>query len=551
LNKLRNWFPLIFASLLALGIYIGMKLNEPFNNKKSFFSFRTGQFNKINDVVNYISQEYVDTVNQKKLVENTIEDMLHQLDPHSAYIPAEDLEAMNEPLEGNFDGIGVEFHVQQDTIMVVTAVSGGPSEQLGIRSGDRIVTVEGKNVAGIHITNTQVTQMLRGPSGTKVKVGIYRRGNPKLVEYSITRGKIPVFSVDVGYMLDNQTGYIKVSHFAEHTYEEYIDAFSKLKEKGLQNLILDLRGNPGGYLKTAIQIADEFLPDGRLIVYTQGHARPKESFNSSARGFFEKGKLIVLIDEGSASASEIVTGAVQDWDRATVVGRRSFGKGLVQEQSNFPDGSAIRLTIARYYTPTGRSIQKSYSEGYDEYENELFQRMKKGELSSSDSVHFTDSLKFTTPGGKIVYGGGGIMPDIFIPLDTDGISPFYNEANGKGLIVQFAYDYLDVHRKDIAAQFPDFESYKKNFFIDNAGYSKFLAFVIKGGVKKDEKGEEYSSVLIRTQLKALIARQIWKNDGFYPIIHDLDLTLKKAEELMKTNQVAEASSGGTSPRKEN
>lgn len=524
-------------------MYIGIKLNEPFNNRKSFFSFRTGQFNKINDVVNYISQEYVDTVNQKKLVESTIEDMLHQLDPHSAYIPAEDLQAMNEPLEGNFDGIGVEFHVQQDTIMVVTAVSGGPSEQLGIRSGDRIVKVDGKTVAGIHITNSQVTQMLRGPSGTKVKVSIYRRSNQDLVEYTITRGKIPVFSVDVGYMLDPKTGYIKISHFAERTYEEYIEAFSRLKEQGLENLIVDLRGNPGGYLKTAIQIADEYLPDGKLIVYTQGHARPKESYQSSARGFFEKGKLIILIDEGSASASEIVSGAVQDWDRATVVGRRSFGKGLVQEQSNFPDGSAIRLTIARYYTPTGRSIQKSYSEGYDDYENELAVRMKNGEFNSGDSVHFSDSLRFKTPGGKIVYGGGGIMPDVFVPLDTEGISAFYTSANGKGLVVQYAYDYLDIHRKEITSRYPDFESFRKNFFISGEGYAKFIEYAVKNGVAKDEKGESYSAALVKTQLKALIARQIWKNSGFYPIIHELDATLKKAEALMKTNQVAEASSG--------
>jgi carboxyl-terminal processing protease len=551
LAKLRIWLPFIFASLLAAGIYIGMKLNEPFNAKQSFFSFRTGQFNKINDVVNYISQEYVDTVNQKKLVENTIEGMLHQLDPHSAYIPAEDLQAMNEPLEGNFDGIGIEFHVQQDTIMVVTAVSGGPSEELGIRSGDRIVKVDGKNVAGIKITNTQVTQMLRGPSGTKVKVGIYRRGNPELVDYTITRGKIPVISVDVGYMLDAKTGYIKVSHFAERTYEEYLDAFTNLKDQGMESLILDLRGNPGGYLKTAIQIADEFLPDGKLIVYTQGHARPKEAFNSTSRGFFERGKLIVLIDEGSASASEIVSGAVQDWDRATVVGRRSFGKGLVQEQSNFPDGSAIRLTIARYYTPTGRSIQKPYSAGYDEYENELHERFKKGELNSSDSVHFSDSLKFTTPGGRTVYGGGGIMPDVFVPLDTEGISGFYNEANGKGLIVQFAYDHLDVHRKQIVARYPDFESFKNNFSILDKDYAEFVTYALKNGVKKDEKGISYSSSLIRIQLKALIARQIWKNKGFYPIIHELDFTLRRAEELMKSNQVADASSPGIIQGKNN
>ena len=544
--------PFVFACLLALGIFIGMKLNEPFaNSKKSFFSFRTGQFNKINDVVNYISQEYVDTVNQKKLVESTIEDMLHQLDPHSSYIPAEDLQAMNEPLEGNFEGIGVEFHIQQDTIMVVTAVSGGPSDQLGIRSGDRIVKVEGKNVAGIHITNTQVTQMLRGQRGTKVTVSIYRRGNSKLVDYTITRDKIPVFSVDVGYMLDKETGYIKVSHFADRTHEEYLDAFSKLKEKGMMNLVLDLRGNPGGYLKTAIQITDEFLPEGKLIVYTQGRSRPKESFSATQRGFFEKGKLVVLIDEGSASASEIVSGALQDWDRATVIGRRSFGKGLVQEQSDFPDGSAIRLTIARYYTPTGRSIQKPYEGGYEDYEKELSVRYKKGELNSIDSVHFPDSLKYTTPGGRTVYGGGGIMPDIFVPLDTVGISPFYTEVNGKGLIVQYAYDYLDSNRKMIMEKYPELEIYKERFTIHDATYRDFIRYALKNGATRDEKGELYSSSLIRTQLKALIARQIWKNQGFYPVIHDIDFTLKKAEEIIKSQQVAEVASEDAGPRKLN
>ena len=268
-------------------------------------------------------------------------------------------------------------------------------------------------------------------------------------------------------------------------------------------------------------------------------------------GFFEKGKLIVLIDEGSASASEIVSGAVQDWDRATIVGRRSFGKGLVQEQSNIPDGSAIRLTIARYYTPTGRSIQKPYSGGYDEYENELLERVKKGELSSSDSVHFSDSLKYTTPGGRFVYGGGGIMPDVFVPLDTEGISGFYNEANGRGLIVQFAYDHLDAHRKEITAHFPDFESFKNNFSIHDKEYAEFVTYALKNGVRKDEKGVNYSSSLIRTQVKALIARQIWKNSGFYPIIHELDYTLKRAEELMKSNQVADASSPVIIPGKNN
>lgn len=301
-----------------------MRLNEPFKNNRSFFSFRTGQFNKLNDVINYINNEYVDTVNQKKLVESTIEDMLHQLDPHSAYIPSDELQAMNEPLEGNFDGIGVEFHIQEDTIMVVSAVTGGPSELLGIQAGDRIIKVDDKNVAHINISSSQVMQALRGPSGTKVKVTIFRKTNGQTRDYQIVRGKIPIYSVDVAYMLNKETGYIKVSHFAERTYEEYLDGFMKLKEKGMKNLVLDLRGNPGGYLKTAIQIADEFLPDKKLVVYTQGRSRSKESFYASERGFFETGALVVMVDEGSASASEIVAGALQDWDRATVVGRRSF-----------------------------------------------------------------------------------------------------------------------------------------------------------------------------------------------------------------------------------
>lgn len=538
MNKFKIWSPFLFSCVLALGIFVGMKMNEPFKNKSNIFSFRTNQFNKINDVVNYINQEYVDTVNQKKLVENTIEGMLHNLDPHSAYIPADDLQAMNEPLEGNFEGIGVEFHIQSDTIMVVSAISGGPSDQLGIRSGDRIVKVNQKNVAGINITNLQVTQLLRGASGSKVNVSILRRGSNKLIEYTITRGKIPLYSVDVSYMLDDKTGYIKISHFAERTYDEYIEGFMKLKNSGMKNLVLDLRGNPGGYLKTAINIADEFLPEKKLIVYTQGRSRPRETYYASTRGFFEQGALVVLVDEGSASASEIVAGALQDQDRATIVGRRSFGKGLVQEQSNFPDGSAIRLTIARYYTPTGRCIQKPYVGGYEEYQNDLLERMKKGEFENTDSIHFADSLKYKTPGGKIVYGGGGIMPDVFVPLDTSGLSQFYTDANSKGLITQFAYDYLDQNRKSFE-KYKTFEAYHKNFSVNDEIYHEFISYAIKNKVAKDDRGEKISSQTIRIQLKALIARQIWKNDGFYPVIQEMDKTLKKALQLISLHEVIE------------
>lgn len=534
MNKLKIWLPFLFAALLAAGIYIGMRMNEPYRHANSLFSFRTGQFNKINDVINYINQEYVDTVNQKKLVENTIEDMLHQLDPHSAYIPADELQASNEPLEGNFDGIGIEFHIQNDTIMVVTALSGGPSDVLGIQAGDRIIKVEGKNVANADISNSDVMQMLRGPGGTKVNVTIFRNGQE--MEYNITRGKIPLYSVDVSYMLNSLTGYIKVSHFGDRTYEEYLEGFMKLKEKGMKSLILDLRGNPGGYLKTAIQLADEFLPDKKLIVYTEGRSRPKELYNATTRGFFEEGALVVLIDEGSASASEIVSGALQDWDRATIVGRRSFGKGLVQEQSEFPDGSAIRLTIARYYTPTGRSIQKPYGD-YNQYENELLGRLKRGELLSSDSIHFADSLKFTTPGGHIVYGGGGIMPDVFVGLDTAGTSGYYSALGGKGLINEFAYNYLDKNRKSFQ-KYKSFHDFNDGFTIDDELFREFISYADKNGVTPEEADIKISSAIIRTQIKALIARQLWKNDGFYAVIHTMDATLKKALDLIEKKAVA-------------
>lgn len=534
MNKLKILLPFIFAALLALGIYIGMRLSEPFHANNSFFSFRTGQFNKLNDVINYINQEYVDTVNQKQLVETTITEMLHKLDPHSAYIPSDELASTNEPLEGNFDGIGVEFHIQEDTIMVVTAVSGGPSDALGILPGDRIIQVDGKSVANIKITNTQVMQALRGPSGTKVKVVIYRKG--KKIDFAITRGKIPIYSVDVAYMLTKETGYIKVSHFGDKTYEEYVDGFMKLRDKGMQNLVLDLRGNPGGYLKTAIQLADEFLPDKKLIVYTQGRSRPKESYSATTNGFFETGALVVLIDEGSASASEIVSGALQDWDRATIVGRRSFGKGLVQEQSEFPDGSAIRLTIARYYTPTGRCIQKPYDGNYDDYENELSNRLKHGELLSSDSIRFADSLKFTTPAGHIVYGGGGIMPDVFVSIDTSGYSQYFSDLNSKGLITEFVYKYVDNNRSDLM-KYKNFDEFNSAFRINETILNSFVAYGEKNGVKADPVGMRVSDQIIRTQLKALIARQLYKNDGFYPVMQSIDLTLKKALELIDKKQV--------------
>ena len=532
------YLPLIFALMLVGGFIFGMHYSREGFNPRTLLGNHPNQFNKINDVLNYVEDAYVDTVNPKQLTENTIEDMLHQLDPHSAYIPAEQVSAVHESLEGNFEGIGIEFHLQDDTIMVVTVVSGGPSDQLGIQSGDRIVKIDDKNFAGVHIANDDVLKNLRGPGGTKVKVSILRRGQNHLIDFNIKRGKIPLYSVDVAYMLDAETGYIKISTFGENTYDEYLNAFMKLKGMGLKSLVLDLRGNPGGYLNTAVKIADEFLSDHKMIVYTKGRARKNEEYHATSRGFFEQGKLIVLIDEGSASASEIVSGALQDWDRATIVGRRSFGKGLVQEENSFPDGSAIRLTIARYYTPTGRCIQKSYEKGYEEYEHEVMDRVKKGELENTDSISFPDSLKFTTPGGHTVYGGGGIMPDVFVPLDTSYNSEFYSDVMADGLVIQFAYDYLDRNRIRFN-KYSSFEEFDKSFSVNEEMYKHFLEYAVKGGIKKNEQQIKRSAPLIRNLIKAYIARQLYKNDGFYQVIHQMDKTLKKAMELMQSAEVSE------------
>ncbi|MEI6817391.1 MAG: S41 family peptidase, partial [Bacteroidota bacterium] len=407
--KSKVFLPLFFAIAIIIGIFIGELLPHNGTFKNPFTSLRNQQVNKLNEVVNYIHDDYVDTINETKIVEGAITGLLHDLDPHSIYIPAEDFKDVNEPLEGNFEGVGIEFHIQDDTIMVISAIAGGPSESVGIRSGDRLVSVNGKNIAGTKITNKDVVKLLRGETGSKVTVGIVRLGTAGIKDYKISRGKIPIYSVDVGYMINPTIGYIKISRFANNTYEEFMEKLDALLKAGMKSLILDLKGNPGGYLSAATKITDEFLDGNKMIVYTQGQARKKTEYSASSNGAFLHGKLLVLIDEGSASASEIVSGALQDWDRATIVGRRSFGKGLVQEQTDFPDGSAMRLTVARYYTPTGRCIQRPYDHGTESYYDNVRDRATNGELESLDSIHLPDSLKFKTPGGKTVYGGGGIM----------------------------------------------------------------------------------------------------------------------------------------------
>lgn len=536
-ERSKIYHPIVMSIILVLGIIIGSWLSGIHMNMEmgqKIFPIRIPEissFNKLNEIINYIDEYYVDTIDKNRLVDNAIEAIFKELDPHSAYIPPADLQAVNESLEGNFEGIGIEFNIRNDSIVVISAISGGPSEALGIHAGDRIVSIDGDSVAGNGITSKDVISKLRGKKGTTVKIQIFRRNSKNLLEYVITRDKIPVYSVDVAYMINDSIGYIKVSRFAETTFDEYKQAFKKLHEQGMKKMILDLRGNPGGYLKQAEYLADEFLSKGKVIVYTEGRSRPRKTYKATDKGDFENNEMVILIDEGSASASEIVAGAVQDNDRATIVGRRSFGKGLVQEQADMPDGSAIRLTIARYCTPTGRCIQRPYDEGSEAYYNDIALRFMDGEMQDKDSIHFPDSLKYTTPKGKVVYGGGGIMPDVYVPIDTTESSEYLTDLYMNGLISQYAFEYADKHRVELLL-FADAKEFDKNFIVDNKLFDEFITYAEKNKVKKNVKDIKRSEQLIKYQLKSQIARNIWSNDGYYIVIQHVDDIFKKAMELL-------------------
>lgn len=529
------YFPVLFALVLILGIYLGTKLDftaPPGAGK--VFSIPAKRFNKLNEIINYVEQEYVDSISKDKLVDIAIRDMLQELDPHSYYISAGEIQAMNEPLEGNFEGIGIEFSIQKDTIVVINPISGGPSEMLGIQAGDRIVKVEGKNVAGVKIANSDVMGMLRGKGGTKVKVTVFRHAGSKMIDFTITRDAIPIYSIDVANILKEEIGYIKISRFSKTTNEEFQNAEKKLLEKGMKKLILDLRGNGGGYLDAATRLADEFLADNQLIVYTEGRSRPKEMYFATSRGKLTDTELVVLIDEGSASASEIIAGAVQDNDRGTVIGRRSFGKGLVQEQSNWPDGSAIRLTIARYYTPTGRSIQKPYDGGTKKYYEDYYESLVgEDSLELSDTLAKKDTVTYLTPKGKILYGGGGIAPDIVIPHDTADRSVFIAQVSYAGIFNQFSFEYADKKR-DYLKSFKSLESFKKSFEVDEKLFSEFVLFAEKAGVKNTQGISPREEKQVKQRLKANIARYVWNYEGFYMIMQENDKFIQKAlEELNK------------------
>ncbi|GAB3538582.1 S41 family peptidase [Pontibacter brevis] len=530
--------PLFIAIALVVGVLIGAtnfspSTNNPQGTAKSYLKFR--------DILSYIDRDYVDTVDIEELSDFAITKMLEKLDPHTAYIPADEIAMARSYLEGDFEGIGVEFNIIKDTIYVITPLSGGPSEAAGIQPGDKIIEVDGESVAGIGINNEGVFQRLRGPKGSKVDLTIKREGTKKPLNFTIQRSKIPTHSVDVNYMVDDKTGYIKVSRFSANTYEEFKQALTELKRKGMQRLMLDLRGNPGGYMDHAIRMADEFISGEKMIVYTDGKGNKYDSKTyARTKGEFENGPLIVLLDEGSASAAEIVAGALQDNDRALIVGRRSFGKGLVQMPIPLSDGSELRLTISRYYTPSGRSIQKPYTAGAQEYEMDILHRFENGEYFHPDSSLFVDSLKYHTLRGRDVYGGGGIMPDVFVARDTMELSPYLSELYNKNIIREYTLEYYRDHRKELDKM--PFEKFNRNFQVTD----KMLQEVVQmaNAAKVEYKEEEFkrSKNLLRNNIKAFIARSIYGNTGFFPVLHESDEEFQQA--LKHFSQAMSLAKGG-------
>ncbi|MEQ9466203.1 MAG: S41 family peptidase [Ekhidna sp.] len=521
--------PLYIAITLCVGVLIGANMAGSTSAPTSNFM---QSLNKFRQVLTHIENDYVDAVDSEELVETAITKMLEDLDPHTSYIPAKELDLIQSRLEGNYEGIGVEFNIFKDTIHVVTPLSGGPSQKLGIRSGDKIVKVDNETVAGVGITNQKVIELLRGPGGSEVTVSIMREGEDELIDFTIERDVIPQYSVDVSYMVTDNIGYIKVARFANSTYLEFKEALLKLKDQGMTKLVLDLTGNPGGYLNRAVQIADEVLSGRQLIVYTDGkEKRYTEEHFSGETGDFESGSLVIMVDEGSASASEIVAGAVQDHDRGLIVGRRSFGKGLVQLPIDLNDGSELRLTISRYYTPSGRSIQKTYAGGnLEEYYMEAYQRYENGELYSSDSIKFNDSLAFKTDKGRIVYGGGGITPDFFVPLDTAQNSRYLNRLFSTNSLQEYTVTYAQDHRDELANM--GFDKFRQSFKVSDKMLKELTAIAEGNELKFNEREFNRSKELIRLLAKAYIARGIWDNEGFYPIFNEQDEIFLRAIQLM-------------------
>lgn len=487
-----------------------------------------------------IANLYVDTVDENKLVETAIVGMLKQLDPHSTYNNPEEVKEMNEPLQGNFEGIGVQFQMVEDTLLVVQPVSNGPSEKAGILAGDRIVAVNDSTIAGVKMSTEAIMKRLRGPKNSTVKLTIIRREVNEPLYFQVKRDRIPIHSLDAAYLIKPHIGYIRVNRFAATTGEEFLTALKTLQKKGMKDLILDLQGNGGGYLNAAIDLANEFLDQRELIVYTQGRKSRRRNFLAKGNGHLKNGRLIVLVDEYSASASEIVTGAIQDWDRGIVVGRRTFGKGLVQRPIDLPDGSMMRLTVARYHTPSGRCIQKPYDRNaqngedmLDKYHNDLANRLKHGELMHADSIHFPDSLKYHTKKlGRIVYGGGGIMPDIFVPIDTTRYTNYHRNLVAKGVLNKTSMNYIEKHRKALQNRYKKFDTFLDKFHIGQDMLDELLAIGEKEKVNFSEEQYKQSLPLIKVQLKALIARDLWDMNEYFQVMNETNESVQKALQIL-------------------
>ena len=489
---------------------------------------------KLDRTIRLISDLYVDDVDKNKITEAGIRGMLEELDPHSSYLDKEEVRQMNEPLQGNFDGIGISFNMLTDTVYVMEVISGGPSQKVGLMPGDKIIYVNDTLIAGQKMSTQDIMSKLRGKKGTTAKVKVLRRGVSGLTEYSIIRDKIPINSIDASYMVNKNTGYIRLSRFGMNSLKEFHESLVGLKSEGMQNLLLDLTGNGGGILSTSTDITDEFLDGGKLMVYTEGRSQPKMSVNSTSKGVFQKGKLVILVDEGSASASEIVSGAVQDWDRGIIVGRRTFGKGLVQRQLPLTDGTMIRLTVARYYTPTGRGIQKPYNEGDKEaYNLDFINRFNHGEMITADSIQFPDSLKFETLINKrTVYGGGGIMPDVFVPIDTTVATPLHRQLIAKGVINRLTIGEVDNNRKQLLQTYPNVDAFKKDYTVSPELIDKIKELAKPEEIEWNDEEFEKSQQLIFTQMKALIARDLYDSSAFYRIINDVDDIFLKGLEVI-------------------
>ncbi len=540
LKKLNIWLPLLFSLVLVAGMLIGTRMhNNPptvaaieLPKKEELPPSALGQ-GKLEELIRYIEARYVDDVNKEELVKEAIDNILFQLDPHCSYITAKQLKGVNEQLEGSFDGIGIEFVVVDDTVMVVAALAGGPAEKAGIRSGDKIVTIEDSLTVGDNIDYEGILGKLKGERGSKIDIGIRRGDQKELIHFTITRDKIPVHSVDVAYMLDDLTGYIKINRFSANTYEEFMRAMEELVDRqGMKHLVMDLRQNGGGYLQEATNILSQlFKEKDRLLVYTEGKSVTRSEYKSTGRNFYNIENIAVLTDEGSASASEIIAGAIQDWDRGVIIGRRTFGKGLVQEQYRLRDGSAIRLTVARYYTPSGRCIQKPYDDR-DHYDLDVAGRIENGELYDESKIEFLDTTQYFTNSGRVVYGGGGIRPDIFIPMDSLLLNPYYIRLNQH--IPSFAFRYVEKYRDGLEKM--QLEEFPGKFSVSEDLANDFLKFVTERGEKRNDRHWRTIKSGIKMAIKAGIARTLWSDKGYYYVMNAEDPAVRKALKVVKDPQ---------------